>query len=331
MDPNDSYGARLRRLASRWDPRGVLVSDAKAYAALELVRATPIDEAQQPKVVEAQRVCNAVVHPVLGQPVPSAFRLCSFMPVTGALSLAMIASPSPIGQVFCHWFYQTHSALCRYCNYADTSRPLNAELMLRAYGLSTLIACGIGAGTLGLVHRIPRLRSLGLFLPHTAVGCAGAVSTVVNALPDMQDGVQVTDGDGNLVGVSCVVARASVTQVGCSPTSIRLPSHLRPIASHPAFVLSHPIPPHPTPRSSHRIPSRIRPSPIHAGRHVSLNSAAWMRTARPAPGDEALCRASASPLQPRRTHASGRRCSTRYSSRSQHPPRLSCVYIRSGE
>ena len=41
---------------------------------------------------EAQRVCDAAVHPVLKEPIPSAFRVCSFLPVTYGLSLAMIST-----------------------------------------------------------------------------------------------------------------------------------------------------------------------------------------------------------------------------------------------
>ena len=75
------------------------------------------------------------------------------MPVTGTLSLGMIWSANPPAALLCHWLYQaraacqssrrhsrahrrpsaqSHSAGMRYCNYADVSRPLDAQRMVGA-------------------------------------------------------------------------------------------------------------------------------------------------------------------------------------------------------
>ena len=174
-----SYRDRLRRLAARWNPSGVFIGDASAYAAVKLLRERPKD-ASVASLVEAERVYKAAVHPVLEQPIPSAFRHSSFMPVTASLALGMIASKNPSSLLLCartafgrvgqrravdsrsarthrvpprvclhssHWLYQSHSAGMRYCNYADTSRPLDGQQMLRAYALSSVAACGIAIGS----------------------------------------------------------------------------------------------------------------------------------------------------------------------------------------
>lgn len=209
--PSDEYRSRLHRLLRRWDVRGLLPSDAKAHDALALLKAPRGASAEQ--LEAAERVTEQVMHPVLEQPIPSAFRLCSFMPVTATLCLGMLSSKAPSGVLWFHWLFQSHSAGMRYCNYADTSRPLDGRRMLQAYGLSTLAACGVALASLRAVERVPRLRPLGVVLPHLAVGCAGAVSTVGNAQHELEHGVDVTDRAGEVLGVSRVAARASVTQV----------------------------------------------------------------------------------------------------------------------
>lgn len=176
--PFEPYPARLRRLLRRWNPSGMLVSDAKAHAATKLLsdpRAASFAEASE---VEAARCTfEAAVHPVLQQPVPSAFRICSFVPVTTIAAIGISSSGSAAGTLFWHWFYQSHSAAVRYCNYADTSRDLDPRQMTAAYAVSTASACAIGLGALH--SRLPR--RLTLAAPHLALCFAGGLSTWINS------------------------------------------------------------------------------------------------------------------------------------------------------
>ena len=208
MDSSPSYFARVGRLLRRWDPRGLGVSDARAAAAVATLKSP--QSATPSELVDAQWVCNAAVHPVLEQPIPSAFRLCSFMPVTGAITLGMISTTSPLATVWFHWLYQSHSAATRYCNYADTTRPLDATRMLGAYAASTLAACGIAVGFGSFARSRPRLRLAAMAVPHCAVACAGAISSVANAEVELREGVPVADANGVERGVSREAARATV-------------------------------------------------------------------------------------------------------------------------
>lgn len=207
-----SYETRVRKLFRRWDPRGLFVSDAKASIAVARLEAPPHLSTQR-DLDEAQRVCDAAVHPVLKQPIPSAFRVCSFIPVTYGLSLGMISLAKLYSSTLVfHWLYQTHSAATRYCNYADTSRPLSVQRMGTAYAVSTAAACGLAVGMSALVHRMPSLRLLGMVVPHCAVASAGALSTVMNEEVALQEGVMVHDANGRECGVSRVAARETVKQ-----------------------------------------------------------------------------------------------------------------------
>ena len=210
--PDSGYRWNVRALFRRWDPRGLLITDKQAHAAVALLRNPPSgDEAMAHERSRAELVCDAAVHPVLEQPIPSAFRVCSFMPITGLLSLGMISTHSPIATLLYHWLYQSHSAATRYCNYADTSRPLDARRMAVAYAASTGAAWAIALASIGLVHRVPRLRAVGMVVPHLAVASGGAISTVMNAEAELAEGVGVQDAvTGEELGVSRAAARATV-------------------------------------------------------------------------------------------------------------------------
>ena len=205
-----SYSDRVRRLLRRWDPRGLLVTRSQAMAAVARLDAPP-DLSTAKELEHARWVCDAAVHPVLKEAVPSAFRVCAFLPVTYGLSVAMISSARLYASTLAfHWLYQTHSAATRYCNYADTSRPLSVERMGGAYAASTAAAWGVALGSAALVNRLPRLRLLGMVVPHGAVACAGAVSTVMNAETELREGVAVVDASGKVAGVSRAAALATV-------------------------------------------------------------------------------------------------------------------------
>ena len=204
----DTYGARVGKLLRRWDPRGLAITPAQGQAALARLR-TPAG-ASAADLEHAQWMCEAAVHPVLEQTLPSAFRVCSFLPVTALLSLAMISTKSATATLLYHWAYQSHTAATRYCNYADTSRPLDPRRMLTAYAASTAAAWGITLSSLAAVARLPKLRLLGLVVPHTAVACAGGVSVYMNSEAELREGIPVLDASGAERGVSVEAARATV-------------------------------------------------------------------------------------------------------------------------
>ena len=208
MSDEHSYVSNLRRLLRRWDPRGVLVSDARAADAVHKLR-EPAGESEA-ALADARWVCDAAVHPVLEQAIPSAFRVSAFVPVTGLLSLGMISTKAPLATVVYHWLYQSHSAATRYCNYADTTRPLDTRRMLGAYAASTGAACAISLASISLAGRSPRLQAVGLVVPHAAVACAGAISTMMNAQADLSEGVRVIDAYGADRGVSRAAASMTV-------------------------------------------------------------------------------------------------------------------------
>jgi len=95
----DTYRERLRRLLYRYHPAGVLLSDTEVHAAAETLRS---GRASAKETERAHWICDSAMHPVLQQPIPSAFRLSAFAPITTACALGMVSGKSPIGLVFFH-------------------------------------------------------------------------------------------------------------------------------------------------------------------------------------------------------------------------------------
>jgi len=222
--PTESYAERLSRLLKKWNPRGMMVTEDKAKAAVELLADRRGSAVASPaEIAEARWVYDTAVHPVLDQPIPSMFRACSFMPMTALAAIGLSGTRSAAGTIFWHWYYQSHSAAVRYCNYADTSRDLDPRRMLGAYAASTAAACVIGVGALRLASFFPRLRAVSSAAPHMALGCAGALSTVLNNEPQLKHGVPLVDERGQPFGcdsraaAAATVARATLLQAVLVP------------------------------------------------------------------------------------------------------------------
>lgn len=159
----EAYASRLRALVRRWDPRGVLIGDEEALEAARLLRERP-DDASEASLRRAERVYDAAVHPVLEQPIPSAFRVSSFLPTTSVLALGMVASREPKSLLLCvlhksepsdqhshlHSHSQSHTRSCASAHTPMRGRPhTKHELATRVWWtqlpLALPIACCCGA------------------------------------------------------------------------------------------------------------------------------------------------------------------------------------------
>eukprot|EP00965_Chrysotila_dentata_P071497 2362057-Pleurochrysis_carterae.AAC.1 len=202
------YSERLRRLLNRWSPYGVMVTHAQAQASVAIVKDSQFATTEETKT--AKRIYEVAVHPVLDQPIPSIYRFGSFFPATLTTSLLLATTHKPALAFAAHLLFQSHSAGMRYCNYSDTSRPLDQNLMMNAFIASSAAACGIGSGAILLYRKFPKLRGVATVVPHLALSCAGAISTYMNNQADLEEGVVVADAYGRICGVSHEAARIGV-------------------------------------------------------------------------------------------------------------------------
>eukprot|EP00966_Prymnesium_polylepis_P096550 2236985-Prymnesium_polylepis.1 len=90
------------------------------------------------------------------------------------------------------------------CNYVNRSgATIDTSQVAQAYGLAVGVSCGIavGAGKM-IASGPPWVKRLGIAVPYMAVVAAGASNVAFTRLPEMRNGVPISDADGQPLGMS---------------------------------------------------------------------------------------------------------------------------------
>uniref|UniRef100_A0A671EV21 Sideroflexin 5 n=1 Tax=Rhinolophus ferrumequinum TaxID=59479 RepID=A0A671EV21_RHIFE len=139
--------------------------------------------------------------------------------------------------VFWQWLNQSHNACVNYAN-RNATKPSPASKFIQGYLGAVISAVSIAVGLNVLVQKAnkftPATRLLvQRFVPFPAVASANICNVVLMRYGELEEGIDVLDGDGNLVGSSKIAARHALLETAL--TRVVLPM---PILVLPPIVMS---------------------------------------------------------------------------------------------
>nr|KAF6308434.1 sideroflexin 5 [Myotis myotis] len=139
--------------------------------------------------------------------------------------------------VFWQWLNQSHNACVNYAN-RNATKPSPASKFIQGYLGAVISAVSIAVGLNVLVQKAnkftPATRLLvQRFVPFPAVASANICNVVLMRYGELEEGIDVLDGDGNLVGSSRIAARHALLETAL--TRVVLPM---PILVLPPIVMS---------------------------------------------------------------------------------------------
>lgn len=168
---------------------------------------------------EARSIVESMVHPETGQVIPVVFRFSSFVPVNILLALSML-SPTVIGSVgltmAVHWANQSYNAAINYAH-RNASNPIPTRRLVEGYAGAVSTSLVIGLAATVLSRRIPGL-AVRATLPFLAVAGAGSANVVLMRRNELEEGVDVFDAQGNVLGKS--VAAGQTGLLKCSAARV---------------------------------------------------------------------------------------------------------------
>ena len=149
-----------------------------------------------------------------GAPIPEPCRVGGWacfgsVPVSALILTAKYAPTSLPLFAAGHWLNQSHLASVSYFN-RPPGKPAPLWRLGSAYCAAIGSAIGVFLAWKRVVVRFPALAGLGIFAPYPAAAGANMVNTVVMRFQELEDGVEVFDDRGAVVGVSHVAARSAV-------------------------------------------------------------------------------------------------------------------------
>ncbi|CAO2605647.1 SFXN5 [Lemmus lemmus] len=206
-----SFYGRFRHFLDIIDPRTLFVSERRLREAVQLLEDYK-HGTLRPGVTNEQ----AILHPDTNEKIFMPFRMSGYIPFGTPIVVGLLLPNQTLAStVFWQWLNQSHNACVNYANRNATKVGLNV-LVQKANKFTP--------ATRLLVQR---------FVPFPAVASANICNVVLMRYGELEEGIDVLDADGNLVGSSKIAARHALLETAL--TRVVLPM---PILVLPPIVMS---------------------------------------------------------------------------------------------
>ncbi|XP_063290309.1 sideroflexin-4 [Pelobates fuscus] len=180
-------------------------------------------------------MCQASLHPDTGNITPTMFRPPAFMPVTMPLVIAAsLPHRGPISAFICQTLFHSY---CAGFNLLNGNKTLNEEKSsppaLLIAGSVVYTAC-VGATPLFIMKRYkltsPAFQTFFLkVLPAPLLAALSALNVVAARFPETEDGIEVIEKSGKVVGVSRQAGKKAVMETAVSRAALMGVTVLTPI------------------------------------------------------------------------------------------------------
>uniref|UniRef100_F6S8K7 Sideroflexin 5 n=1 Tax=Callithrix jacchus TaxID=9483 RepID=F6S8K7_CALJA len=211
-----SFYGRFRHFLDIIDPRTLFVTERRLREAVQLLEdykhGTLRPGVTNEQLWSAQKIKQAILHPDTNEKIFMPFRM------SGKL----------LGPFwFWSWLNQSHNACVNYAN-RNATKPSPASKFIQGYLGAVISAVSIAVGLNVLVQKAnkftPATRLLiQRFVPFPAVASANICNVVLMRYGELEEGIDVLDSDGNLVGSSKIAARHALLETALTRVVLPMP------------------------------------------------------------------------------------------------------------
>ncbi|XP_025116612.2 sideroflexin-5 isoform X2 [Bubalus bubalis] len=237
-----SFSGRFRHFLDIIDPRTLFVTERRLREAVQLLedykQGTLRPGVTNEQLWSAQKIKQAILHPDTNEKIFMPFRMSGYIPFGTPIVVGLLLPNQTLAStVFWQWLNQSHNACVNYAN-RNATKPSPASKFIQGYLGAVISAVSIAVGLNVLVQKAnkftPATRLLvQRFVPFPAVASANICNVVLMRYGELEEGIDVLDGDGNLVGSSKIAARHALLETAL--TRVVLPM---PILVLPPIVMS---------------------------------------------------------------------------------------------
>ncbi|XP_038963069.1 sideroflexin-5 isoform X1 [Rattus norvegicus] len=237
-----SFYGRFRHFLDIIDPRTLFVTEKRLREAVQLLEdykhGTLRPGVTNEQLWSAQKIKQAILHPDTNEKIFMPFRMSGYIPFGTPIVVGLLLPNQTLAStVFWQWLNQSHNACVNYAN-RNATKPSPASKFIQGYLGAVISAVSIAVGLNVLVQKAnkftPATRLLvQRFVPFPAVASANICNVVLMRYGELEEGIDVLDADGNLVGSSKIAARHALLETAL--TRVVLPM---PILVLPPIVMS---------------------------------------------------------------------------------------------
>ncbi|XP_068799945.1 sideroflexin-5 isoform X5 [Struthio camelus] len=205
-----SFYGRFRHFLDIIDPRTLFVTESRLKEAVQLLEdykhGTLPPGVTNKELWGAQKIKQAIIHPDTNETIFMPFRMSGYIPFGTPIVVGLLLPNQTLAStVFWQWLNQSHNACVNYANRNATKVGLNV-LVQRANKFTP--------ATRLLIQR---------FVPFPAVASANICNVVLMRHTELEEGIDVLDNNGNLVGSSRIAAKHALLETALTRVVLPMP------------------------------------------------------------------------------------------------------------
>ncbi|NWV39951.1 SFXN5 protein, partial [Grantiella picta] len=218
-----SFYGRFRHFLDIIDPRTLFVTESRLKEAVQLLE--DYKHGTLPPGVTNKEVrgenSSAIIHPDTNETIFMPFRM------SGMVVGLLLPNQTLASTVFWQWLNQSHNACVNYAN-RNASKPSPTSKFIQGYLGAVISAVSIAVGLNVLIQRAnkftPATRLLiQRFVPFPAVASANICNVVLMRHTELEEGIDVLDSNGNIVGSSRVAAKHALLETALTRVVLPMP------------------------------------------------------------------------------------------------------------
>uniref|UniRef100_A0A8C0FT83 Sideroflexin 5 n=2 Tax=Telluraves TaxID=3073808 RepID=A0A8C0FT83_BUBBB len=220
-----SFYGRFRHFLDIIDPRTLFVTESRLKEAVQLLEdykhGTLPPGVTNKELWGAQKIKQAIIHPDTNETIFMPFRM------SGIVVGLLLPNQTLASTVFWQWLNQSHNACVNYAN-RNATKPSPTSKFIQGYLGAVISAVSIAVGLNVLVQRAnkftPATRLLiQRFVPFPAVASANICNVVLMRHTELEEGIDVLDSNGNIVGSSRIAAKHALLETALTRVVLPMP------------------------------------------------------------------------------------------------------------
>ena len=227
-----TFRGRLLHFLDVIDPRTLFTSESELKKSIDLLNLykqgnVPANVTNK-DLWDAQKIKQAIIHPDTGEKIPMPFRMSGFVPFGTPIVVGLLLpNQTLLSSAIWQWVNQTHNACVNYCNRNATQKTSTKDFVFGYVG-AVSCAVGIAVGLNVLIKKSTKLKPvtralIQRFVPFPAVAVASVSNVVLMRHSELFTGIEVSDSQDNVVGVSKVAAGKALKEVAATRAFLPAP------------------------------------------------------------------------------------------------------------
>ncbi|XP_060102087.1 sideroflexin-5 isoform X3 [Heteronotia binoei] len=216
------YG-RFRHFLDIIDPRTLFVTESRLKEAVQL-----LEDFKHGTLPPGVTNKEAIIHPDTNKKIFMPFRMSGYIPFGTPIVVGLLLPNQTLAStVFWQWLNQSHNACVNYAN-RNATKPSPTSKFIQGYLGAVVSAVSIAVGLNVLIQRAnqftPATRLLiQRFVPFPAVGSANICNVVLMRHSELEEGINVLDSNGNVVGSSRIAAKHALLETALTRVVLPMP------------------------------------------------------------------------------------------------------------